>query len=98
MLTRLSPTASEHFLRVLVLTTPRRELMEDQEFQVGERLWLHGEPVTFAGYYHRYAGSRPIGPAFVRTDKDSMVRVVTTAKLGRSRTESLVRETTLPVG
>jgi hypothetical protein len=71
--------------------------MEDQEFQVGERLWLHGEPVTFAGY-RRYAGSRHIGVAFVRTDKDSKVRVVTAAKLGRSPTESLERETTLPVG
>jgi hypothetical protein len=39
--------------------------MEDQEFQVGERLWLHGEPVTFAGY-RRYAGSRHIGVAFVQ--------------------------------
>lgn len=72
--------------------------MEDQEFQVGERLWLHGEPVIFAGYYQRQAVSRHVGPAFVRTDKDSTVRVVTTAKLGRSRTESLERETTLPVG
>ena len=69
--------------------------MAAQEFKVGERLWLHGELVTFAGYHHRYAGSRQIGTAFVRTDKDSNVRVVLAAKLGRSRTESLDRETTL---
>lgn len=69
--------------------------MEGKDFRDGERLWLRGEPVTFVGY-HRYAGGRHIAAAFVRKDKDSRVRVVTAAKLGRSRSESLERETTIP--
>lgn len=69
--------------------------MERKYFRDGERLWLRGEPVTFVGY-HRYAGGRHIAAAFVRKDKDSRVRVVTAAKLGRSRSESLERETTIP--
>jgi hypothetical protein len=65
------------------------------EFHDGERLWLRGRPVTFVGY-HRFAGGRHVAAAFVRRDGDSRIRVVTAAKLGRSRTESLERETALP--
>ena len=62
--------------------------MERNEFRDGERIWLQGRRVTFVGY-HRYAGGRHIA-AFVRQDGESRVRVVTAAKLGRSRAESLL--------
>jgi hypothetical protein len=63
--------------------------VERTDFRDGERLWLQGRGVTFLGY-HCYAGGRHIAAAFVRQDGESRVRVVTAAKLGRSRAESLL--------
>jgi hypothetical protein len=69
--------------------------VDRNDFREGERLWLRGGPVTFVGYNRYSAGGRATA-AFVRKDGESSARVINAAKLGRSRAESLERQTSIP--
>jgi hypothetical protein len=61
--------------------------MKHDQFRAGERLWLHGQPVTFVDY-HRDA-PHAADAAVVRRRDEKTSRVVPLRKLMRNREESL---------
>jgi hypothetical protein len=70
--------------------------MIENQYRVGEQLWLRGQPVTFVERLpHAALGMRA---AVVRREGEATTRVVPLWKLGRDRAESLERQYATPAG